>query len=454
VSLAARSLALAGLAVLIALAAACSSDDPATPVPTDTPTAESDPTPTPSVAVEPGDQHIVYVTDDFTVFTIRQDGTGRKRILGGTGGVGVAAQPLVQDTQTAYTWPTWSPDGTRIAVSRAPGPTDGSLAALAVIDPPSGDESYLHVTARGGVNRVAPGLFHYAQWSPNSERLLFTAPNPRRTALSVFESRLDGAGPRRIVSNAQLYTIWSPDSLSQLIHRGEELFLRNVEANQSLSLRRPSLGYRVAAYAPNARSIAYVADIGAGPELVVRTLGSGDELALTEVPGEAAFAWSPVDSSMMAVISRTLNGPIPYDGLWLYDTETGEGRRAYSEDVLAFYWSPDGSKIVMASVHESRSTIAWIIIDLDVNETKELGVFVASADFLVHLQFFDQCGPSHPVWSEDSKHLVFSGQMPDLSSETHNQVWLVDTSGDAPPVALARGRQAYWVPSAATTSPQ
>jgi hypothetical protein len=108
----------------------------------------------------------------------------------------------------------------------------------------------------------------------------------------------------------------------------------------------------------------------------------------------------------------------------------------------------------MASVHESRSTIAWIIIDLDVNETKELGVFVASADFLDHLQFFDQCGPSHPVWSEDSKHLVFSGQMPDLSSETHNQVWLVDTSGDAPPVALARGRQAYWVPSAATTSPQ
>ena len=116
-SSAARLLALGGLAVLLALAAACSSEDSATPVPTDTPPAEPDTTPPPTRAVEPNDQRIVYVTNDFVVFTIRQDGTGRKRIVGGTGGAGVAAQPLVQDTQTAYTWPTWSPDATKLAFS-------------------------------------------------------------------------------------------------------------------------------------------------------------------------------------------------------------------------------------------------------------------------------------------------------------------------------------------------
>ena len=131
---------LSTLAAVLLVIAACSPDPAPTPVPA-------------------REQRVVYVSEDSRIFTINADGTGRARIVGDVTGGGVLARPLFQD-RVLYTWPTWSPAGDRLVVSRTPGPVDRSVAALALIDPPSTDETYLQVSRRGRVDRVADGAFH------------------------------------------------------------------------------------------------------------------------------------------------------------------------------------------------------------------------------------------------------------------------------------------------------
>ena len=171
------------LAVALAvLAAGCSSGGTPTADPTPEPTAT--PTSAPAETSASGkDQRVVYVSPEFFVFTINRDGTERRRIAGeGDAEVsgGVQAQPLVspgaQRFPTVYTWPTWSPDGSRVALSRSPGTEEHSVASLVLLNQGDPAEITLHTTQRGFVEMVAEGAFHYTQWSPNSEHLSVVAP--------------------------------------------------------------------------------------------------------------------------------------------------------------------------------------------------------------------------------------------------------------------------------------
>ena len=245
-------------ALLALLAAACSSS-------ASDGTLEPNATAPPHPTVPYREQRVVYVSDDLAVFTIKADGTARLRVIGGgrgSSGGGVQAQPLAsipgqQSSNPVYTWPTWAPDGEHVAISRAPGPTAGSISGLVVIQPPSLAESFVQETSPGAVNGVAPGTFHYAQWSLDGQHLLFIAPNDSGDALALFEASLDGGEADQITQSAPLYAVWSPDSSSMLVHRQETLFLRDADGMEDL--KRPSVRYRVPAYSSDGSRIAYVA---------------------------------------------------------------------------------------------------------------------------------------------------------------------------------------------------
>ena len=432
------SLALAVAALLLALAA-CSS-----------------PTPTPDPLPAPGEQRIVYVSGDFAVFTIREDGAGRLRIIGSGGATGgVQSRPLLAPAgqQTAspdYTWPTWAPGGARLAVSRVPGPTEGSLASLVVLRPPSAVERHVHETPDGLLDRVADGAPHYAQWSPDGERLTFVAPNEEGLALKLYEASFDGGEPEAFMENAPVYHIWAPDSQSLLVHRGPVLFLRDAAGGME-NLGRSSLRYRVPAYSPDSSSIAYVADLGIGEQLVIRDLASGDERELLPVFTQAAFAWSPVDGDVMAVVRRALGRAPDYAGLTLLDTRTGEQREIYEGGVMAFYWSPDGSKLALVTTQPNDRGLQWTMVDAASGDARTLATFAPSREFLTHVQFFDQFGPSHLLWSADSRSLVFAGAVLEGDEQVirgPDHAWVLSTEGETQPVRLAEARLAFFVPPA------
>lgn len=397
----------------------------------------------PAPALPLDQQRVVYVTDDFAIVTKRADGTGRDRIVGGsvpTGGV--QAQPLAQQSAT-YTWPTWSPDGSQLVVSRVPGPGRAS-AALMLMKPPSAVESALHTTRRGGLDRVADGAPHYPLWSPDGHRLALVAPNRQSTALLLTEASLDGGDADVIASGAPLHIAWSPDSKLLAVHHQRSLIIRDA-AGELFDTGRPSARYRVPSFSADGASLAYVANVDGVSRMVARELRTGEERSFGEVPVEAVFAWSPTDAEALAIALRPNSRSLSYEGLTILDTATGDEQVVYEGRTFAFWWSPDGA--MLAVVGAGPDGFLWEGVDVASGTVTTLAEFIPTPDFLTYLQFFDQFARSHQVWSADSTALVFAGQLvEDRTVDAIGRAWVLDATGEGNHVPLGNARAAFFVP--------
>lgn len=413
-------------AVLLALAG-CGSDEP-----------------TPGTPESSGSQRIVFVDPRFDVWSVQSDGGNPERLTGGGSGEsresGTSVSLRAQQAQSIrYTWPTWSPDSRFVALSRTPG-SGNALASLVLFDTKEGRQRLLHETRPGSVPLVAGGAPHYALWSPTSEFLSFVAPRGPGRGLGLFAIRADDSEPYEVSASAPLYHVWSPDGRYILVHRRGQLLLHDTQDRSTLDLDADSLRYRVPAFSPDGDRIAYVVEEGGIGRLVTSKLDGTDRVTLMDVPGEAAFAWSPA-GGRIAVAVRTLSRP-SYDSLYVVDEDgTGSDEPLVRGSMAAFYWSPDGSRLAYVAIGD---LFEWHVADPATRETRLLTSFIPTPDFLTHLQFFEQFAPSHIVWSADSTKLVFAGV---LDRSESPQVWVVDVAGNEAPRPVAEARLAFWVPS-------
>jgi TolB protein len=319
------------------------------------------------------------------------------------------------------------------------------VASLVLLDQGDTTEVTLHTTQRGFVELVAEGAFHYTQWSPNGRHLSVVAPQEGGGRLAIFDVALDGGEPFEVSANAPLYHAWSPDGTRILIHQREFLLLHDVRTRETIDLGRESARYRVPAFSPDGEEIAFVAGGDGSERLFARNLASGEERPLWTVRTHASFAWSPVDTGLMAAAQRITLGAFRLDGIVLIDTRTGETDSLFNGAVAAFYWSPDGTKIAALVDGPRRNSFAWVVIDVASGEVTNLTPFTSSARYLTSLEFFDQFAPSHSPWSADSTALVVAGGIT-LRPRGPSQIWVLDASGESAPRAVAEGRLAFWGP--------
>jgi Tol biopolymer transport system component len=116
--------------------------------------------------------------------------------------------------------PAWSPDGRRIAFSRASGPVEEENMGLYVM---AADGSHV----RQVTQLVRPGIAadHDPQWSPNGASLVFERDNVRSTVptdgIALWVLNLKSGGERRITAyelRAGDTPDWSPDGRHILFH--------------------------------------------------------------------------------------------------------------------------------------------------------------------------------------------------------------------------------------------
>ena len=402
---------------------------------------------------------ITYVDPQGELFTISPDGTDRRRVTGeALVGPPVGGGPLARSLQpnNFYAWPTWSRDGTKLAVSRVQVVNNQTEISIQVFDLTDGRVATVY-TNREGSNWVADGSPHYLYWSPDSRFLGFLIGGSRSLTLLVEDTH-NPTVPVEVEANAPLYFHWAPDGESMVVHGGDSIKLVRKPFDTSTSqLLGLSQGFRVPALSPDGALVAYAVEEPReeGRETVYEVLigqaGTPPNQAtrVLQVGSTSAFLWSP-DGSELAVADRQdLSTPF-FERLRVVSADGATVRTIVEEQILAFYWSPAGDKIAWVSLAPEERLLEWAVTSRTGDSVQRLFRFQPSSNVLIMLSFFDQYAYSHSPWSPDSTRLVVAGTREaslggrNGQSPTGDRVFVLEVSGATPPKEIAAGSLAFW----------
>jgi len=409
-------------------------------------------------AREPGVtlDRIVYVNSTGDLFTINPDGSGLRSLTAGvqasSGAAGrVMAQPLNLDR--FHAWPTWSPDGSKLAVSRVQAVDGGSQITLEIVDMSTAQARTVYENTLGGL--VAQGAPHYIYWSPGGRYLSFLASTADGLALFVKDTE-DSAEAVRVSVGAPLYWNWRRDESALLLHNGTELELAEAPFQQeSRRLLSSAAPFRVPAISPDGTHFAFIRLEEEGASLVVAPLEAPDDgKKLLDVGPLSAFAWSP-DGTEIAVADQQNARSAVYQRLLVVSaTDVSQVRVIVDDTILSFFWSPQGDRLAWVALDVENRSFAWTAADTSGDSVNRLLnrllKFQPSTDVFTMLNYFDQYAYSHSPWSPDGTRLVVAGTPEGAArpgngqSATRDRIFVLDAAGENPPLDIAAGTLAFW----------
>ena len=407
------------------------------------------PIPTRVIATGPVDR-IAIAAIDGSIYTVNPDGTERKDVsrrnadLEGSAFAG------------AYTWPVWSPDGgsilfsairpfrpdARISIMR--GPADGNGVGVTLfVD---------HPETMG----IGNGVPHYAMWSPDGSQIAVIAGTGEQLITATFDSET-GEERYMVAKGSPVYLDWGPLSSSLVIHVAGSLFTVDHDGEDMEPLfDGQEMRFLAPQFAGGSDRFLH-GDSASGNFMILSSgLSDDDTRVLGTSEGVAAFRASP-NGETVALLRGEFSGL--YDSLALVSLEDGEEELLIERKIRSAWWSPDGSKIAVASLSARlRGGIEWSVWDVAAGEESFAALMVPTPEFNFVHSFFEQYGNSTRLWSPDSTRIVTAGvvvtnavdpalDLPfQLPEATREEVWVIDTGGIDPPTAIGDGYLGFWSP--------
>ena len=201
---------------------------------------------------------VVYVGSNGNIFTIDPDGSNSKRLTDNVqaGSRGVILGQALQPNSLFYTWPTWAPDGTRLAASQVVITNGLPEVSLLVLDPNTGQMNLIYENRQRTSPIIAQNVPHYMYWSPNSRHLAFIASAEEGLTLYIH-----GYGEEKLAFSdlGPLYFKWSCDSQSLLVHARDKLMSSELPFTEDpLDLGEMSPIFRTPDLSPDGTTIVYL----------------------------------------------------------------------------------------------------------------------------------------------------------------------------------------------------
>ena len=472
---------------ILPTATAVPSPQPATPSPTDTPVTKSgdttgpadatvvptattkdsggtdgsvvprvddsplNPVPIPTRVVATGSvDRIAIAANDGSIYTVNPDGTDRKDVsrrnaeLEGSAFAG------------AYTWPVWSPDGGSILYSAIrPFRPDARISLMRSPADGNGDGVTLFVDHPETMG-IGNGVPHYAMWSPDGDRIAVIAGTGEHLITATLDSET-GEERYMVAKGSPVYLDWGPLSSSLVIHVAGSLFTVDHDGEEMEPLfNGQEMRFLTPQFAGGSDRFLH-GDSASGNFMILTSgLSDGDSTVLGTFEGVAAFRASP-DGEMVALLRGEFSGL--YDSLALISLEDGEEEVLIERQIRSVWWSPDGSKIAVASLSARlRGGIEWSVWDVAAGEESFAALMAPTPEFNFVQSFFEQYGNSTRLWSPDSTRIVTAGvvvtnavdpalDLPfQLPESVQEEVWVIDTRGIDPPAAIGDGYLGFWSP--------
>jgi Tol biopolymer transport system component len=387
---------------------------------------------------------IAYIGLDGNVYT--SDQAGRNLIQ-------VTDDAQLPDNQSGafrfYQYPTWSPDGGKLAIVGVSGEGEGQTLS----------EMFVKVIEEDGINKVySSETSHpfYLYWSPDNKTVGFLATDSSGQSIVLKTISVEGGDPTILDDGSPYYWSWAPDGTTMIVHTGsaasstpEHLaFLQTESGITEDALDTTPATFQAPAWSPDGNRILLTrVNDDDKNEIVVADSTGAFEKAIAEFPINASFAWSP-DSQLIAFIEGDREISAGTLGkLHAVELETGEDF-FQAEDVYAFFWSPNSRRLAYLKprlVEGETADQQVLLLELHMldtvsGETKQLFTFQPTNQFSAVLPYFDQYHQSVTIWSPDSNNLVLSF----VDQQGNPGIAVVAASGQLEPRVLTGGYLAFW----------
>jgi TolB protein len=334
------------------------------------------------------------------------------RLLGQDGEHVLASDANDADTLN-FAYPAPAPDGRHLAYVTV----DDNGAAIQHLDLVSGERKELY--------RSKENFPYDLAWSPDGKYLVFLAGNP----LTIQIVPTDGSkSAQQVATGYPSYFAWHPDSSVLLLHVGGhsvekgQVMVYQAGAEQSSTLLSDPGFFQAPAWALDGQHFFYAAQppinkpepaIEDTSSNIVRVTADGKE-PTTLVEEKKAYLWmvrAPT-SDQIAYVARTIDKP-ETGVLKLVDGAGGAARMLSrsEENVTAFFWSPDGTRIAYLTIDSAdRQELTWHIVDAAGGEARDFEGFQPSRAFAELQIYFDAYTFSFSPWSPDSSRIVYGAE--------------------------------------------
>jgi TolB protein len=377
------------------------------------------------------------IIDDGELVVMAPDGSDRVVIAG--------------DDDLAISQPTWSPDGRRLAWAER---TTDLRAELSLVT--------ANVDGSGLQRVFTPFAPFYAQWDPTGRRIGLLGAGPDGPTLGIAD--FDSASPGTTVldSGQPYFFSWSDDGERLLAHAGSAVAVVGLDGSDETIA--PSGLFQAPIWVGDDRLVYAVDDdeqavvITNVAQSFERRFGysngawlvmspSGTHLAV-QVSGPLQGTGAQESAQQSPVVPVAAEDPEPGmlpTGLHVVDLVSGGTTMLSDEVKVAFFWSPDGERLLVLDLEsgdDGTASTRWEV--WTGQEVRRGPLFSPSLQTLQeYLPFFDQYAQSISFWSPSGDRFVYAG----TDAEGEAGIWVASADDPAHPELVSTGTIAVWSPT-------
>jgi dipeptidyl aminopeptidase/acylaminoacyl peptidase len=341
---------------------------------------------------------IAYVDSRRHIVVIGRDGKHRPQ---SADGVVWGQWTSARSEASTWSWPTWSPDGRRLACFR--------IAA----EPPSAWVHVLDVDGIGASDLVDLGsrLPIYLHWSPAGDRIAVLAQKEDHLLLTAV--RPDELGREQVLaSGSPLFFTWADNRVAAFVGQDQPSMSRMSvhdprDGQPTIVLPGTPTSFCAPIWLPETQRLLYVVQREGRASLVSGRVGDPEPVVLESVDGLVALVASPDGRHVARAIAPDGDGA-PYRDLAVLDVATGEIRAVAEQPCLAFAWA--GDALLLARVDTERNRLIWSLLAMD-GRIERLFAMSPTRDFVFWLRFFEQYAQSHRIVDHTGEHVLVCGSL-------------------------------------------